>query len=169
MAIVDVLKVFNALKKQGAIDEFMLFGSVAAMAYTRPFFTRDIDIAVAVKGGDRAFLGLFKQLAEFGKIQGHAVVIQDTPVEVFPANISPIIQDALEAPDVKQVEGITVNVAKPEHLLLEALRVHRSQDKARVLLLDEVVHQDTLRKLFKRLDHDGTLARRYQALTQKAP
>ena len=53
------------------------------------------------------------------------------------------------------------------HLPLELLRVYRSQDKGRVFLLDEVVDREKLRVLLERLDHEGTLRRRYQTLTEK--
>ncbi len=36
-------------------------------------------------------------------------------------------------------------------------------------LLDEVVDRQKLHALFGRLDHDGTLGQRYQALTGKSP
>lgn len=168
MAIVDVLKAFRALKQEGTVQDYLLFGSVAAMVHTRPFFTRDVDIGVVVSG-DEEFLRIFNRLASFGRIRGHSVVIQGTPVEVFPVDISPIIRDALDRPNRKRVEGVVVKVAPPEHLLLESLRVYRSQDKGRVFLLDDVVDRDKLRILFGRLDHDGTLRQRYEALTGKTP
>ncbi len=145
-----------------------MFGSVAAMAHTRPFYTKDIDIGVAVDS-DQEYWALFQRLTEFGTVDGHSVVIHDTPVEVFPVDISPIIQDALDHADRKRVEGIVVKVAPPEHLLLEALRVNRNQDKGRVFLLDDVIDKQSLRALLERLDDDGELKRRYQTLTGKSP
>ena len=169
MAIVDALKVFRRLKDEGTVRDYLIFGSVAAMAHTRPFFTRDVDIGVAVES-DAEFLAIFNRLAQFGDVEGHSVVVHGTPVEVFPVEISPIIQDALAHARRKLVEGMMVKVASPEHLLLEALRVYRGQDKARVLLLDDVVDRKRLRLLFGRLDHDDrVLKRRYQTLTGKAP
>ncbi|MDP6301189.1 MAG: hypothetical protein QF717_07720, partial [SAR202 cluster bacterium] len=61
-----------------------------------------------------------------------------------------------------------VKVAPPEHLLLEALRVNRNQDKGRVFLLDDVIDKQSLRALLERLDDDGELKRRYQTLTGKS-
>jgi hypothetical protein len=144
-----------------------VFGSVAAMAHTRPFYTKDIDIGVAVDS-DQEYWALFQRLTEFGTVDGHSVVIHDTPVEVFPVDISPIIQDALDHAGRKRVEGIVVKVAPPEHLLLEALRVNRNQDKGRVFLLDDVIDKQSLRALLERLDDDGELKRRYQTLTGKS-
>ena len=144
-----------------------MFGSVAAMAHTRPFYTKDIDIGVAVDS-DQEYWALFQRLTEFGTVDGHSVVIHDTPVEVFPVDISPIIQDALDHAGRKRVEGIVVKVAPPEHLLLEALRVNRNQDKGRVFLLDDVIDKQSLRALLERLDDDGELKRRYQTLTGKS-
>ncbi len=138
------------------------------MVYTEPFYTRDVDIGLAVTS-DQEFLRVFGQLAKLGRVEGHAVVIKGTPAEVFPVDISPIIQDALVHAIRKQVEGIKVKVAPPEHLLLESLRVYRAKDKGRVFILDEVVDRRKLRALLGRLDHDGTLKRRYQTLTRKAP
>ncbi|MDP6071184.1 MAG: hypothetical protein QGG34_06430 [SAR202 cluster bacterium] len=137
------------------------------MAHTRPFYTKDIDIGVAVDS-DQEYWALFQRLTEFGTVDGHSVVIHDTPVEVFPVDISPIIQDALDHADRKRVEGIVVKVAPPEHLLLEALRVNRNQDKGRVFLLDDVIDKQSLRALLERLDDDGELKRRYQTLTGKS-
>lgn len=143
-------------------------GSVAAMAHTRPFYTRDIGIGVVVES-DEEFWNIFERLTEFGQVEGHSIVICGTLVEIFPADISLIIRDAIAHAFRKRVEGIMVKVTPPEHLLLEALRVNRSQDKGRVFLLDEVVDSEKLRVLFGRLDHEGTLRRRYQTLTGKTP
>lgn len=49
------------------------------------------------------------------------------------------------------------------------IRVYRNQDKSRVFLLDEVVSRARLRALFRRLDHDTTLRRRYESLVGKSP
>ena len=163
MAIVDVFRVFRSLKQEGAIQDYLVFGSVAAMAHTRPFYTRDVDIGVVVES-DEEFWNIFDRLTEFGQVEGHSIVICGTPVD-----ISPIIQDALAYATRKRVEGIMVNVTPPEHLLLEALRAYRSQDKGRVFLLDEVVDSEKLNAVFRRLDHEGTLRRRYQTLTGKTP
>ena len=168
MAIADVLRVFRDLKREKTVRDYLVFGSVAAMVHTRPFFTRDVDVGVAV-GSDREFWLIFNRLAEFGKAEGHSVVINGTPVELFPVDISPIIQDALVYANRKRVEGVVVKVAPPEHLLLESLRVFRSQDKGRVFLLDEVVDREKVRALLGRLDHDGTLRQRYQTLTGESP
>lgn len=168
MAIVDVIRAFRTLKRERVVRDYLLFGSVAAMAHTRPFFTRDVDVGIAVTN-DQEFQRVFSRLASFGQVEGHAIVIQGTPAEVFPVDISPIIEDALAHAIRKRVEGMLVKVAPPEHLLLEALRVFRSQDKGRVFLLDEVVDKSKLRALFRRLDYDGTLRRRYETLTGKAP
>lgn len=168
MAIADVLRVFKEFKQEGFVRDFMIFGSVAAMAHTRPFYTRDVDIAVSVVT-DIEYLTLFSRLATMGRVEGHAIIINDSAVELFPSDISPIIHDALDHALRKRVDGIMVKVAPPEHLLLEALRVNRTQDKGRVFMLDEVVDREKLRVLFGRLDHDGSLRRRYEGLTGQTP
>lgn len=168
MAIADVLRVLRKLKDAGAVRDFMLFGSVAAMAHTRPFYTRDVDVAVGVES-DSEFVEVFRRVGGFGKVAGHSVVIDGTAVELFPSNVSPVIQDAFVHARKRLVEGLAVKVAGPEHLLIEALRVWRSQDKARVVMLDDVVDRQALADLFERLDHGGELRRRYEGLGGQAP
>lgn len=76
MAIVDVLRALHTLKKERVIKDYLLFGSVAAMVHTRPFFTRDIDVGVEVRN-DQEFMKVFTQLANFGKVEGHAVIFKE--------------------------------------------------------------------------------------------
>lgn len=168
MAIADVLRAMNTLKRSGAIRDYLVFGSVAAMLYTRPFATEDVDIGIAV-ANDAEYRRAFQALAQFGTVRGFGVVISDTPVEIFPVDISPIIRDALKHAPRKRVEGALVKVAPSEHLLLEALRVYRRVDKARVFLLAGVVPRARLRVALRRLDRDGTLRRRFEELVGEAP
>ena len=139
MAISDVLRVFRDLKREGVVRDYVVFGSVAAMVLRRPFFTRDIDIGLAVQS-DEEFQEVFRWVSDFGHVESRSVVIEGTPVEMFPVNISPVIEDALAQADRKRVGGVLVKVAPVEHLLVEALRVNRASDKGRVFMLDEVVN-----------------------------
>ena len=107
---------------------------------------------------------MFRRLSDFGTVEGHSIVIVGTPVEVFPVNISPVIEDALVEADRKRVGGVVVKVAPPEHLLIEALRVNQATDKGRIFMLDEIVNRGSL---LASLGRDGTLTRRYQERTGK--
>ena len=168
MAVADALRVFRDLKREGTLRDYLVFGSVAAMVHTQPFYTRDVDIGLDVES-DQEFRDVFNRLASFGRVEGHSVVIEGTAVEIFPVDISPIIQDALTQADRKRVEDVLVKVAPPEHLLLEALRVYRDRDKARVFMLKEAADGNKLRELMRRLDGGGTLKQRYETLTGEAP
>jgi predicted nucleotidyltransferase len=168
LAIADALTALRRLKDEGALKDFMLFGSVAAMAHTRPFYTRDVDVAVAVES-DTEFAEVFRRFASLGRVEGHAVVIDGTPIELFPADISPVIRDAFASAGYRLVEGLRVKTAGPEHLLIEALRVWRSQDRARAVMLADVADRRKLRDLFERLDHDGELRRRFKSIGGQPP
>lgn len=168
MAIADVLRVIQQLKREGVVRDYILFGSVAAMVHTRPFYTQDVDIGIAA-ASDSEFSDVLRRLADFGTTDGMTVAISGTPVEVFPVDSRPIIQDAIAHALRKRVEGILVKVTPPEHLVLEALSTYRNKDKARVFLLEDVVDRTKLGALLRRLDHDGTLRSRYEALTRTAP
>ena len=132
MAIGDVLRVLRVMKDEGSLTDFMVYGSVAAMVHTRPFYTKDIDVAVVVDSDDE-YRAVLRRLSDFGTIKGFAVEIEGTLAEIFPDDISPIIQDAVKHALRRKVEGSFVKIAPPEHLLLEALRAGRVEDHARVL------------------------------------
>lgn len=168
MAIADVLRVFRDLKKEGTVRDYIVYGSVAAMVHTRPFYTEDIDIGVVV-ASDVEYIQVRRRLSDFGEVDGQHVEINGTSVDVFPTDISPIIDDAVKNAPRKRVENVYAKVASPEHLLLEALRAARREDRLRALQLDIVANQGKLRELFERLDRDGKLKARYQAITGQAP
>ena len=169
MAVADVLKVFRDLKREGTIEDFVLYGSVAAMVYTRPFYTKDVDIGIVGDLDAAQFARVFSRVAEFGPVDHHSVIIGGTPTDVFPVDVSPIIQDGAAHAIRKRVEGVVVKVVPAEHLLIEALRVNRPRDRARVLILDEFASPRKLRALFRRLDSNGALVARYRRLAGKAP
>ena len=168
MAIADVLRVFRDLKKEGTVKDYIVYGSIAAMVHTRPFYTKDVDIGVSV-ASDMEYIKIFRRLSEFGVVEGNHVVVNGTPADVFPTDVSPIINDAIIGARRKKVEYVYAKVASPEHLVLEALRAGRREDRARVIMLEEAVDRDKLKDLFERLDHDGELKARYQRLTGQAP
>ena len=168
MAIADVLRVFRDLKQEGTVKDYIVYGPIAAMVHTRPFYTKDVDIGVLV-ASDMEYIKIFRRLAEFGTVEGNHVVVNGTSVDVFPTDVSPIINDAMNGARRKKVENVYAKVASPEHLVLEALRAVQREDRARVIMLEEAVDRYKLGDLFARLDYDGELKARYQRLTGQAP
>ncbi len=168
MAIRDVMRTLRVMKDEGSLTDFMVYGSVAAMVHTRPFYTKDVDIAVVVDS-DEEYRAVLRRLSDFGTINGFAVEIGGTIAEIFPDDISPIIHDAVNHALRRKVEGSFVKIAPPEHLLLEALRAGRVDDQARVLILNDVIDRRRLSALFRKLDSNGTLRRDYKRITGKTP
>ena len=130
MAIADVLRAFRQMKREGAIEDYVLCGSVAAMVHTEPFYTDDVDVGVVGNFDESGFARVFSRLAEFGTVSGHSVVIQGTPVDMLPVDFSPIIEDGAKHATRKRVEDVVIKITPPEHLLLECLRVNRFKDRA---------------------------------------
>ena len=91
MAIADVLRVFRDLKREGTLQDYLVFGSVAAMVHTRPFFTMDVDIGVAIES-DEEFRRIFNRLADFGKVEGH-----HHPFRTIPSPL-PLVAAHFESP-----------------------------------------------------------------------
>ncbi len=168
MAIRDVMRTLRVMKEEGSFTDFMVFGPVAAMAHTRPFYTKDVDIAVVVDS-DEEYRAVLRRLSDFGTIKGFAVEIGGTLAEIFPDDISPIIRHAVKHALRRKVDGSFVKIAPPEHLLLEAVRAGRVDDHARVLMLNEAIDRRGLNALFRKLDSHGTLRRDYKRITGKTP
>ena len=61
MAIADVLRAMNSLKRSRVIQDYLVFGSVAAMLYTRPFATEHVDIGIAV-ASDAEYRRAFQEI-----------------------------------------------------------------------------------------------------------
>ena len=159
---------FRDLKREGTVRDYIVYGSVAAMVHARPFYTKDIDIGVVVSS-DLEYIQIRRRLSNFGVVEGQHVEINGTLAAVFPSDISPIIDDAVEGAFRNRVENVYAKVATPEHLVLEALRAARRGDRLRALQLDMVANRSKLKELFERLDRDGELQARYQAITGQAP
>ena len=101
----DVMRTLRVMKDEGSLTDFMVYGSVAAMVHTRPFYTRDIDVAVVVDSDDE-YRAVLRCLSEFGTIKGFAFAIEGTLAKISADDISPIIHDAVKHALRRKVEGL---------------------------------------------------------------
>jgi len=49
----ETLKVLNELKEKGLIRDYAIGGAIAALRWTEPFFTQDLDVFILLKDEDK--------------------------------------------------------------------------------------------------------------------
>ncbi|RLF40522.1 MAG: hypothetical protein DRN12_05250 [Thermoplasmata archaeon] len=135
------LKVFNELKREGLIKDYAIGGAIAALKWTEPFFTQDLDIFIILeKPTDGSKLIVLTPIYEYLKSKGyewkgHWIVIDGVPVDIFPAD--PLEREAVEGAEETEYEGVRTKVITPEYLIALFLRTGRKKDRIKIDLLLE--------------------------------
>ncbi|NOT42953.1 MAG: hypothetical protein HOP13_20940 [Alphaproteobacteria bacterium] len=144
MSLRRTIEVIVRLAETGTIGTYAIAGAVAALNYTQPRVTEDLDILVSVVAFQQKESGLLllgpieSALAGMGYTQrsGVGIVIEGWPVQFIPV-ASPLDEEALE-------RAIEVDVMLPgepplkarslraEHVVATALSLGRFKDYARV-------------------------------------
>ncbi len=137
MKIQEVIKTINQMQADGVIERYAIGGAVGATFYLEPVATLDVDVFVAFKGEPGSLLispqPIFDYLkAHGGTISGEYIVIAEWPVQFLPPT-SPLVEEALERANTRDVGDIPVHVFTAEHLAAIALQTGRAKDKARLL------------------------------------
>lgn len=135
----QVAELLNAMREEGVIADYALFGAIAQMRYTEPAATLDADVLVSVSAPER--LEVLKPIYEFCASRGYqpegeSVRVGAWPVQFIPA-FSALTREALEHAETADLEGVPLRVVRADHLAVIALSVGRAKDWARILgLLD---------------------------------
>lgn len=149
-----VLQVLNQLKEKGLIRDYAIGGAVAALRWTEPFFTQDLDVFVVVEptpGGLIILTPIYEYFQNQGYAwKGHWIVVEGIPVDLFPAG--PLEAEAIEQAVEVEYEGVRVKVMTPEYLIALFVRAGREKDwtKIRMLLEQSDVNNNRLREILER-------------------
>jgi len=161
------LSVLNELKEKGLIKDYAIGGAIAALRWTEPFFTEDLDIFIILeKEPDEKGLIVLSPIYEYLGSRGygrkeHWVIIEGVPVDIFPAD--PLEKEAIEEAEEVEYEGVKTKVIVPEYLIALFLRAGRGKDlrKVEMLLeqceidkerLQKILHQYGLYDKFKEFE-----------------
>jgi hypothetical protein len=139
---------------EGVIENYAVAGAIGAMFYVEPFSTEDIDVFVFTPDNHSV---LEIPGIEYLKARGYTewrkegIVIEDWPVQFIPV-AHPLEREAYLNAQEKDVEGISVRVVLPEHLVAIMLQVGRLKDLARVemFLTQNEVDVDALEEILHR-------------------
>lgn len=165
----NAIRVINELKERGLIKDYAIGGAIAALRWTEPFFTQDLDVLVILEEevGEHGLIMLspiYEYLKEKGYIwKGHWIMIEGIPVDIFPAD--PLEKEAIAGAEEIEYEGVKTKVLTPEYLIALFLRTGREKDKHKIGLLLEQAEVDR-EKLGRILDKYG-LSERFRALVEK--
>jgi hypothetical protein len=136
-------KILNTIKhllKKKIISKYAIGGSVAVIAYTEPFETKDLDIFIPLIISSSGLIDLssiFNELKKLGfKMKDQFWIIDGIPVEFLPT-YDDVTEEALDMAIKKKLYHTDVNVFRPEHIIAIALKTGRSKDYAKIDLLIE--------------------------------
>jgi hypothetical protein len=149
------LKVLNDLEKRGRIEKYAIGGGIAALFYTEPFLTYDMDVFVFLPASQRNLVLLspiYDDLREKGyREDKEHVLIEGIPVQFIPA-YNPLVEEAVEKAKEVKYKRVKTRVLRPEYLFAVMLQTDRTKDRARMsLFFDEAkMDQGELTRILKR-------------------
>lgn len=134
------LKIINRLEADGVIERYAIGGAVAAIFYTEPFQTFDLDIFFATDISQSNLLSLssiYDHLAALGyEAEGESVLIEGWPVQFLPAFNALTAEAVDQAVEIK-FKRTPTRVMRAEHLAAIMLQTGRAKDHARLVQLLE--------------------------------
>lgn len=162
MNIKEVITAINQMEADGVIDRYAIGGAVGATFYLEPVATLDVDIFVNFRAEPDSLLvnpqPIFNYLNAHGyATEGEYIVIDGWPVQFLPPS-GPLVEEALAAAAIMDVEGTPARVFTAEHLAAIALQTGRAKDKARLLQFIEAGVLDVPRFQATLARHGLTLA-----------
>jgi predicted nucleotidyltransferase len=133
------LQVVNQLMKRGLITDYAIGDGIAAIYYSEPILTYDLDIFVIMhdrvsKKGVIQLTTVYNDLKESGyKWKGEHIIIEGVPVQFIPS-------DELETEAIKHArtvhyEGTKTKILPIEYLIAILVRAGRDKDVDKVKML----------------------------------
>lgn len=149
------LKVLNELERRGLIERYAIGGGIAALFYTEPVLTYDLDVFVFFTATKSSLITL-SPIYDYLRSKGYRedkehIVIEGVPVQFLPV-YNPLIEEALmEVREVKYKQ-VKTRVFQAEYLLAIMLQTGRTKDKARMtqFLEEAKIDQKNLAAIIRR-------------------
>ena len=166
------VRFLNRLRRRRVIRDYVIVGGVAALRYTAPRATKDVDAMVLVDDLLREYGSVWSRiLAEAGGVSSGQLIYvteADTWIDVLATGGSPFFEEVLRTAELDTVApGVRGKFARPECLILMSLEAWRPDpDYSRVATLYQIADRRRLDGLLRRYDSDGKLTRRLNSLLQ---
>jgi hypothetical protein len=139
------LQVLNELEQSGLLDRYAIGGAMAALFYTEPILTYDLDVFALLPttaSGLITLQPLYDELRKRGyQCDGEAIVIEEVPVQFLPAHNS-LLEEALTLAQEVDYGATKTRVLRAEHLMAIMLQTGRDKDRLRFDLFRREVSLD---------------------------
>lgn len=137
MNIERTLAVINQMLADSVIENYALGGAVAAIYYTEPIDTQDVDVFVQVKTPAND-LSVLAPLYDYLHQRGHQAKAEHVYIEGFPVQFLPtfnaLTEEAVTEAQEFELETTTAKIMRPEHLVALMLDTGRLKDYFRIAL-----------------------------------
>lgn len=145
MSLRKTIEVITKLAEQGTIKQYAITGAIAALNYTEPTLTQDLDVLISIAHFGQRRTGLIllspieKALAEMGFTERSdvGIMIEGWPVQFLPV-ASALDEEALERAVEIEIEiaprgdsPAKARCLRAEHLVAKAVELGRLKDLAR--------------------------------------
>ncbi|MCM0019226.1 MAG: hypothetical protein NBV67_04475 [Tagaea sp.] len=122
--------------RDGVIRNYVVAGAVAAINYSEPVLTEDLDVLVSFDGPPSGLIDLtpqYRYLESRGytRFEKEGVVIDGWPVQFLPV-VDDQDLDAIASADVVAIDELRVPILSAIHVVLAAIRTGRSKDFLRI-------------------------------------
>lgn len=150
------VEVINELKENGLIEDYAIGGGIAAIFYTEPVFTYDLDVFLIVKQKPTekiiSFASIYSYLEDKGySWKGEHIVVEEMPVQFIPA-AEGLEKESVESAKDTTYEGVKIKVLTAEHLIALSLKAGRRKDFEKIgrLIEQAKIDKKVLEKILKR-------------------
>jgi hypothetical protein len=140
--LADVLRAANELVSAGLIKDYALGGALAAIYYTEPFTTYDVDIIFIASDTtlSAGMPAIYSHLQSKGwRVEREHLLVKDFPVQFLAA--SGLTEEAVRNAVPIEFEGLRAKVFRPEYIIAIAASVGRHKDLARI---EQLMSQTTI-------------------------
>lgn len=162
------LEALNSLVKERVIEGYAIGGAVAAIFYTEPSETADLDVFITFPS-DQVIVSLdviYEHLRKkgFTTFEHEGIVIEGIPVQFLPA-AKPLLLDAFREAHEESVAGVPTRIMGFEHLAAIMLDTGRPKDKLR--LLQSWESQELDREKFQEICSNHGLKKKWETFHAK--
>jgi hypothetical protein len=139
------IEILNRIVSGGVIEGYAIAGAVAAIFYTEPTDTVDLDILVAFPKTDSLITlePIVSHLAKLGytDFENEGIVIEGIPVQFLPTT-NALSEEAYQGARTEYFDGAPTRIVQVEHLMATMLELSRPKDHIRLALCLEEADYD---------------------------
>jgi hypothetical protein len=129
-------RILGDMVRDGVIRNYVVGGAVAAINYSEPVATEDLDVLVSLDtrpGGPIDLTPQYRYLEGRGysTFEKEGVLIEGWPVQFLPVADEQDI-DAISSAEIVRIDELVIPVLSAVHVVLAAVRTGRSKDFIRI-------------------------------------